>query len=148
MKIMLITFTDIKGTVHFEFIPQCETVNQAYYVEVLKRLREAVRRKRPELGSNDWILHHDNAPANKACSLSLSSSYFLAQKSITEMDHPLFSPDLAPNDLWMFPKIKFALMALKAIQQKDFQKLFQMWQHRRDKCIAAEGEHFVGGPSQ
>jgi hypothetical protein len=33
----------------FEFIPQGQTVNQAYYVELLKWLREAVRIKRPEL---------------------------------------------------------------------------------------------------
>jgi hypothetical protein len=30
---------------------------------------------------------------------------FLAQKSITEMEHPTCSPDLALNDIWPFPKI-------------------------------------------
>jgi hypothetical protein len=33
----------------------------------------------------------------------------VAQKSITEMEHPHFSPDLAPNDLWLFSEIKFSL---------------------------------------
>jgi len=42
MKTMLITFFDIKDTVHFEFILQGRTVNQVYYVEILKKLREAV----------------------------------------------------------------------------------------------------------
>jgi hypothetical protein len=49
MKKMLITFFNIKGIVHYEFIPQGQTVNQAYYVEILKWLNEAVCRKRPEL---------------------------------------------------------------------------------------------------
>jgi hypothetical protein len=40
-------------------------VNHASYVEILKRLLEAVNRKRPELWPNDWILHHGNAPAHK-----------------------------------------------------------------------------------
>jgi hypothetical protein len=47
---MLITFFDTKGVVHFEFIPQVQTVNGAYYVEILKRLREAVHRKSPISG--------------------------------------------------------------------------------------------------
>jgi hypothetical protein len=44
MKSVLIAFLDIKGTVHFEFISQGKTVNEAYCVEILKLLREAVRR--------------------------------------------------------------------------------------------------------
>jgi hypothetical protein len=70
MMTMLIIFFDIKDTIHFEFIPQGQTVNQAYYVARLKRLHEAVHRKRLELWANVWILHHDNAPANKALSSS------------------------------------------------------------------------------
>jgi hypothetical protein len=53
MKTMLITFFDIKGTVHFKFISQGQTVNLAYYMEILKQLHEAVCRKRPELWFND-----------------------------------------------------------------------------------------------
>jgi hypothetical protein len=46
---MLITFFSIKVIVHSEFIIQGQTVKQAYYVEIFKRLGEAMRRKRPEL---------------------------------------------------------------------------------------------------
>jgi len=48
MEAVLITFFDIKDVVRFEFIPQDQTVNQAYYVEISKRLCEAVHRKGPE----------------------------------------------------------------------------------------------------
>jgi hypothetical protein len=81
-------------------IHSTKAVNQAYYVEILKPLLEAVHRNMPEFWPNDWILHHDNASPHKE---------FLAQKSITEMEHLFYSLDLAPNDSWLFPKIQSAL---------------------------------------
>jgi len=48
IKSMLICFFDHKGIVHKEFVPPGHTVNAAFYVEVLKRLRDNVRRKRPD----------------------------------------------------------------------------------------------------
>jgi hypothetical protein len=57
----------------------------------MKWLCETVHRKRYVLWPNDQILHHDNGPADKA----LFVKQFLAQNLITEMSHPLYSPDLA-----------------------------------------------------
>jgi len=91
---MLLTFFDIRGIVHYDFVLIGQTVNQIYYLEVLEKLREKVRRKRPELfANNSWILHHDNAPARTA----LSVRKFLASKQITVLEHPDYSPDLAPS---------------------------------------------------
>jgi hypothetical protein len=101
IKTLTVTFFDIKGVVHYQFIPQGQTINQVYFVEILKRLLETVRRERPELWPTDWILHHNDAPAHK----TLSAKQFLAQKSITEMKYPRCSSDLAPNDFLRFPKV-------------------------------------------
>jgi hypothetical protein len=66
-------------------------------------MREKVRRKRPERFANkSWILHHDTAPANTV----LSVRQFLATKQIIVLEHPVYSPDLAPSDMFLFPKIK------------------------------------------
>ena len=47
VKSMLIIFSDCEGVVHYEFAPRGQTINKEYYVEVLKRLRDDVRKKRP-----------------------------------------------------------------------------------------------------
>jgi hypothetical protein len=51
---------------------------------------------------NFTLPYHDHAPSHG----SLSAKQFPAQKSITGMEHPPYSLDLAPNDFWLFPKIK------------------------------------------
>jgi hypothetical protein len=45
MKTMIVTFFDVKGIVVFEFNAQDQTVIQAYYLEILKQLHEAVHRR-------------------------------------------------------------------------------------------------------
>jgi len=65
IKVLLVVFFDWKGLVHREFVPRGQMVNKQLYQEVLTRLRDAVRRKRPELWENQTsMLHHDNAPAH------------------------------------------------------------------------------------
>ncbi|PNF33718.1 Solute carrier family 25 member 40 [Cryptotermes secundus] len=79
------------------------TVNQTFYVEVLKRLIDAVRCKRGELWRDQsLILYHDNAPAHAL----LQVLQFLVGKGIPAMDHLAYSPDLSPVNFWLFPKLK------------------------------------------
>lgn len=42
MKSMLIVFFDCLGVFHQEFVPQCQTVNKEFFVEVLRCLQEDV----------------------------------------------------------------------------------------------------------
>ena len=102
VKTMLVCFFDHKGIVHYEFIARGQTVNQQCYLEVLTRLQESVRRKRPGLWPDKWILHHDNVSSHDA----LRFHDFLAKNSITKICHPPYSPDLAPCDFWLFPNLK------------------------------------------
>ena len=99
---MPVCFFDHKGIVHYEFIAQGQTVNQQCYLEVLTRLWESVRRKRPGLWPDKLIFHHDNAAAHDA----LRVREFLAKISITKMDYPPYSPDIVPCDFRLFPNLK------------------------------------------
>jgi hypothetical protein len=95
--------------VHFEFIPQGHTVNQPYYVKILRQLHEAVHRRRSKLWPNDCIFHHNNDPAHKA----LSVKQFMVQKIDYWNGTPTLTPDLALKDFWLFPKINSALKGWK-----------------------------------
>ena len=103
IKVMLVVFFDWKGIVHHEFVPRGQMVNKQLYQEFLARLRDAVRRKRPELWENQtWILHHDNAPAHA----SLLIRSYLAKHQTSVVLLPPYSPDLAPANFFLFPKLK------------------------------------------
>jgi hypothetical protein len=83
-----------------------------------------------------------------------------AKKSIMKLDHPPYSPDLAPCDFWLFPKLETALKGhrfsdtadiqghattiLHSIPDEEFQKCFEQWKHRLTKCICAQGDYFEG----
>ncbi|XP_068204662.1 protein GVQW3-like [Palaemon carinicauda] len=102
VKVMLIAFFDMEELVHIEFVPRGCAVNAILYVEVLKRLRESIIRKRPEKLRNGWLLHHDNSPSHT----SLLVRQFMAGKNLAAVPHPPYSPDLAPCDFWLFPKMR------------------------------------------
>jgi hypothetical protein len=73
--------------------------------------------------------------------------------------HPLYSPDLAPCDFFLFPKMKLKLKGrrfdtieihaesqrvLDTLTEKDFQEAFQKWRRRWDRCLHAGGHYFAG----
>ncbi|KAJ4438768.1 hypothetical protein ANN_14719 [Periplaneta americana] len=146
----------VKGLIHHEFIPEGRTVTKELYVETLRRLWDAVRRKRPEKWvENNWFLMHDNAPADRA----IIVKNFLARHNITALDHPPYSPDLSPPDYFLFPRLKShlkgrrfnaeeviasATRALRRVSQNGFQACFQELYTRWQKCVVAEGNYFEG----
>ena len=101
-KVMLIAFFDVHGNVHAEFLPQGQNINQHVYKNILRRLMRSVWEKRRELWeTRSWLLHHDNAPAHNA----LGILKFFAKNNIAALEQPPYSPDLAPCDLFLFPKL-------------------------------------------
>jgi len=153
LKNMIITFFDIKGIVHKEFVPIGQSVNSGFYCEVLRRLREKVREFWRE---QTRLLHHDNAPSHTA----VLTDKFLAKNKIAVIPHPPYSPDLAPCDFFLFPKMKLKLKGrrfdtIEEIQtetqnvfdfvtEKDFQEAFQKRRRRWDRCLHAGGNYFEG----
>ncbi|UYV73009.1 hypothetical protein LAZ67_10001506 [Cordylochernes scorpioides] len=157
VKVLLTVFFDCRGVVHHEFLRQGRTVNKEYYLQVMRNLREAIHQKRPDLWKNkNWLLHHDNAPAHT----SLLVRDLLAKNNTLMMPQPPYSPDLAPCDFFLFPKLKRPMKGrryatldeiktaskeeLKKILKNDFLKCFEDWKNRWHKCIISHGDYFEG----
>ena len=75
---------------------------------------------------------------------------------IQTVPRPPYNPELAPYDIWLFPKLrgcrykrieemKEAVMkVIDTLTQEDFHGVFQNLLERYNKCIAAGGDYFKG----
>jgi len=104
-KIMATVFWDSKGILLTRYMPKGTTINSETYCQILKDLRASLYRKRPGLKAETVFLIHDNArPHTSALTQNL-----LTQFKWEIFKHPPYSPDCAPSDFWLFPKLKQAL---------------------------------------
>ena len=119
VKVLITVFFDCNGVVHYEFLPQDRTVNKVYYLEVMRRLREAIRQKRTELWKNQsWILHHDNAPAYT----SMLVHERLAKNKTVIVPQPLYYPVLVHDDFFFFPKLKTPMKGKRLVTIEEIKE--------------------------
>ena len=75
---------------------------------------------------------------------------------IKTVPQSLYSPDLAPCDFWLFPKLRgcryetieemkeAVTKVIDTLTQEDFHEAFQKLSERYKKCITAGGDYFEG----
>ena len=80
-------------------------INGTYYASLLTQLREKTKIKRRGKLTKDVLLHQDNAPVHKSV-IAMAAIHDCGFKLI---EHPFFSPYLAPSDFHLFPKLKTAI---------------------------------------
>ena len=74
---------------------------------------------------------------------------YLTKMGIKTVPHPPYSPELAPCDFWLFPKLRgyryetieemkeAVTKVINTLTQEDFHGAFQKLLERYNKCIAA-----------
>jgi len=78
-----------------------------YYSSLLVQLKDILKEKRRGKVIKEVLFLHDNAPAHWA----LATQKKLAYLGFQCLDHPPYSPDLAPSDYHLFPGLKKQLKA-------------------------------------
>ena len=146
-------FFDSTGMIYMHWVPTGQTVNKEYYVEVLREFRKRFRRKRLALfKSGQWHFPQDHAPVHN----SILVTHYLTKMAIKTVPQPPNSPDLAPCDFWLFPKLRgccyetneemkeAVTKVIDMLTQEELPGAFQKLLEWYKKRIAAGGDYFEG----
>ena len=93
---------DQDGILLIDYLPKGQTINVEYYSSLLVQLKEILKEKRRGKFTKGFPFLHDNAPAQKARAIQKK----LACLGFQCLDHPPYSPDLAPPDYHLFSGLK------------------------------------------
>ena len=94
-KVMATVFWDCYGILLVEYTAHKSTITAGVYLSTLKSLRDAVKEKcRGFLSCSVMLL------------LRITRQTAIAECGFQEMNHPLYSPDLAPCDYFLFRHLK------------------------------------------
>jgi len=128
-KLLASIFWDQDGILLIDYLPKGQTINAEYYSSLLVQLKDILKEKRRRKVTMGVLLLHDNALAHGA----LATQKKLAYLGFQCLDHPPYSPDLAPSDYHLFPGLK------KQLRGRHFSS---------DAVIAAAETWLDGQPSK
>lgn len=135
-KVMLTAFWDSTGPILEDFLEKGHKINSARYSDLLaNHLKPAIRTKRRGLLSKKVLLLHDNARPHMA-GLTLET---IINLGFEVLEHPPYSPDLAPSDYHLFGPIKNALRGRRFSSDEDVQEAVQKWLGDQPKTFFLEG---------
>ena len=101
-KVMAHVFWGAKGMLIIDYFWKGCTINGEYYAILFRQLGTEIKSKWPEMVTKGVLFHQDNAPAHK----SLVAMPAIRDCGFELVDHPPYSPDLAPSDYYLFPIMK------------------------------------------
>lgn len=135
-KIMMLIFWDRMGVLLTEFFYKGKTLTGQSYAKILEKLKAAYIKKRGQDRWDDGVfLLHDNAP----CHTSKVVKQKLHDTGFIELYHPPYSPDLAPSDYFLFPKLKKYMRGRKYSSDEQVKKSVISWLGHRGPAFYSRG---------
>lgn len=155
-KIMLCLWWDKHGVVYHEYLKPNQTIDSDLYCEMLGRLEERMKKTRGNLlRRKTVILHQDNARPH----VSKKTKNFIQELGWELMDHPPYSPDLAPSDFYVFRSLQNYLRDavfnsveecknefnafLTSRDPQFFDRGYKKWISRWEECVAINGNYIL-----
>jgi len=95
-------FWDQEGILLIDYLPKGQTINAEYYSSLLVPLKDILKEKRRGKFTKGTLFLHDNAPSHRALATQKKLTYL----DFHCLDHPPYSPYLAPSDYHLFSGLK------------------------------------------
>jgi histone-lysine N-methyltransferase SETMAR len=135
------------------YLEKGKTITREYYSNLLTRIDKKICEKRPGMQKKTIIFHQDNEHAHKSV---------LAMKKLRDLhyellEHPHYSPDLAPSDFCLFPSQTLpcwsafffpnqeAIAAIEGyfadLMKNHYRDGITVLEHRWNKCISFKGDY-------
>ena len=150
VKVMLITFFDVRDIVHSEFLPQGQTTKRSCdvcFAQCARRDKSCGRTNRgcftttmpllttPSTSGSSWLRrtlpYWNNLPIHL---ILLCVTFF-------------FSPSSRDHQGTCFEAVeaikRAVMMELSGIPEESFQQCIEVWQRRMEKCIRLEGDYIT-----
>ena len=100
-KVLASILWDQEGILLTDYLSKDQTINAEYYSSLLVQLKDILKEKRREKLNKGVSFLHDNAQAHRA--IATQETPYLGFQCL---DHPHYSPDMAPSDYRLFPGLK------------------------------------------
>ena len=152
-KFQLTVFWDCEGIIHLDYCPPKQTINAAYYSNLLQKVHKKLPTIRPGKIHRRPLFLHDNARVHTA-KLSIDK---IRELKWQLLPHPAYSPDLAPSDFHLFGPLKDPLRGtkyetenelksavnnvIKGMSKEWFEQGLKKMVDRWQKCINLEGDY-------
>jgi len=131
--------------VHISRLEKGKTIDHELYInKTLKPLIKAIKSERPTLGCKYLKFHHDNAKPH----VHKNVVAFLEAEEFIIMEHPPYSPDLAPCDFWFSNHETVKSLdaeitkIVSSIPKIEWEYTFNKWIERMRMCIKYKGDYF------
>ncbi|UYV76643.1 hypothetical protein LAZ67_14001559, partial [Cordylochernes scorpioides] len=135
-KVLLTIFWDVDGPICLYFLSSRQRMNSNLYCDILvNKLKPGIRNKRRGKLSKGVLFLHDNARPHTSCK-TVST---IIKLGFEVLEHPAYSPDLAPSDYFLFGLLKKELKGKQFDSSEDVQKVVQDFFHTLPKSAYKEG---------
>jgi len=101
-KVLASTFWDQDSILLIDYLTKGQAINAEYYSSLLVQLKDILKEKCRGKVTKGVLFLNDNAPPHRA----LATQDKVAYPGFQCLDHPPYSPDLAPSDYHPFHGLK------------------------------------------